>query len=432
MISGTGSGCGKTTMTMALLSKLQRAQISVAGFKSGPDYIDPGFHTLALGKPSHNLDPFLMSETGIAQVLQLGMQGAKLGIIEGAMSYYDGIGPDGDCSAHTLAQTTRTPVILIIDASGSASGAAAVALGFQTYKPDNQIVGFLLNGISSRSHFELVQCAIEKRTGLPCIGFMKKDPTISLQSRHLGLVQASELAEFANMLNRAEEALQIDQDRLLEIASNAPQLSANPLVIQEANKGFRMGVAKDAAFSFYYEANLEMLRLMGMELIPFSPISDQQIPSDLDGLYLGGGYPELHLDAIHANQSMLQSIKTALESGLHCYAECGGMMLLTQAINSVPMVGFFPFECNMTNRLQRFGYVNVTDRANGLQFRAHEFHHSLESGDEGIEKAFEIQKASGKEKPWLGGYRKQNTLAAYPHVHFWGNEALVKALWQIP
>lgn len=429
MIAGTGSGCGKTTVTLALLTALRARGVKAAPFKSGPDYIDPGFHRLAAGRPSHNLDLFLMGEDGVKQVLALGMEGCDLGVVEGAMSYYDGIGPEGACSAHALARVTKTPAILVIDAAGSASGAAAVTLGFRDYAPDSGIAGVLVNRASSQSHYDLVRQAIERRTGLPCVGYMKKSKEINLDSRHLGLVPAEELDDFQDKLEKAASLLEIDFDKLDGIARQAGGLDAPPLNAPRILAGFRMGLARDKAFSFYYEANLEMLRRMGAELVEFSPLQDAALPSNLDGLYLGGGFPEVFARQLSENVSMRASFRDELEDGLRCYAECGGMMYLSNAIDGAPMTGFFPFCCNMTARLQRFGYVHVEDRRTGLTFPAHEFHHSLESGDACLEKAFEIRKAANTQMAWQGGYRKRRTLAGYPHIHFWNNPALVNDLW---
>ena len=429
MVAGTGSGCGKTTVTLALLTAMRQRGLRVAPFKSGPDYIDPGFHRLAAGCPSHNLDPFLMTREDIAQVLALGMDGKDVGVIEGAMSYYDGIGPQGDCSAWSLAVQTGTPALLVVDAAGSATGAAAEVLGFQTYRTPSQIGGVLVNRVSSEGHFRLVRDAVEARTGIPCVGYMRRDDTIHLDSRHLGLVPAEELADFQEKLCRAAGLLWLDWEKLLAVARAAEPMQTPPPSISPSLRGFRMGVARDAAFSFYYEANLEMLRRMGMELVFFSPLEDAALPDGLDGLYLGGGFPEVFAGRLSENSPMLGAIRRALEGGLRCYAECGGMMYLSEAIDGVPMVGFLPLRCRMTDRLQRFGYVHVRDLQDGTAFRAHEFHHSLEEGDEAMEKAFEIRRAFGAGAPWQGGYRKSRTLAGYPHIHFWNNEALVRHLW---
>ena len=429
MIAGASSGCGKTTATLALLTKLRARGHTVAPFKSGPDYIDPGFHRIAADAPSHNLDPFLMREESIRQVLNLGMEGREIGVIEGAMSYYDGIGPEGECSAWSLARMTDTPTILVLDASGSASGAAAVALGFCEYRSPSGIAGFLINKVGSERHYQLVRDAIEARLGLPCVGYMRKDANVRLESRHLGLIPAGELPELREKLARISELLVLDEEKLFQIAVRAPKLEAVPMVPSKRFPGFRMGVARDEAFGFYYEANLEMLRRMGMELVFFSPLRDARLPEGLDGLYLGGGFPEVFARELSENVGMRESIRGALERGLRCYAECGGMMYLTEAIEDAPMVGFLPFRCRMTERLQRFGYVHVRDRADGLRFRAHEFHHSLEEGDGALDKAFDIRRANGRGDPWVGAYRRARTLAGYPHIHFWNEEALAARLW---
>ena len=429
MLAGTHSGCGKTTAALALMARMADAGMTVAPFKSGPDYIDPGFHALAAGRVSHNLDLFLMGADGVDQVLQAGMCGAQIGVIEGAMSFYDGIGAEGRCSSHALAVQTDTPVILVVDASGSASGAAAVALGFRDYSPDSRIAGVLVNRASSQSHYELIREAIERRTGLKCVGYLRREPGIGLRSRHLGLVPADEVRDVRDRILRMAEALVPDLDALEEIASAAGTIRAPSLQVPREYEGFAMGVARDEAFGFYYEANLEMLRRMGMRLIEFSPLHDARLPDGLNGLWLGGGFPEVFAERLSGNASMLESLREAVSGGLPAYAECGGMMVLSRAIDRKPMAGVLPFECAMTGRLQHFGYVTVRDRRSGMTFPAHEFHHSVAIGAEGMQRAFDIRRASGRGEPWQGGIRQGSLLAGYPHVHFWGRPELVKLLW---
>ena len=431
MVAGTGSGCGKTTVSLALMARMREKGLRVAPFKSGPDYIDPGFHRVAAGRPSHNLDLFLMSKESVGQVVSLGMEGADIGVIEGAMSYYDGIGSEGACSAWSLARETGTPALLVIDAAGSSSGAAATVLGFQTYREPSGIAAVLVNRVSSEGHYRLVRDAVEARTGLPCVGYMRADGEIGLDSRHLGLVPAEEVPGIREKIDRAAACLEIDWERLFAVARAAAPANAPLPDFGRPLDGLRMGVAHDAAFGFYYEANLEMLRRMGAELAFFSPLGDARLPDGLDALYLGGGFPEVFAKELSANAPMRASVRAALEGGLRCYAECGGMMYLSRAIDGAEMAGYLPTECRMTKRLQRFGYVHVRDLQSGAAFPAHEFHYSLEVDDPGIAHAFEIRRAANPEQLWRGGYRVGRTLAGYPHIHFWNRPELAKRLWGI-
>ena len=431
MIAGASSGCGKTMLTLALLERMRREGLRPAAFKSGPDYIDPGLHAFAAGHSSHNLDLWLMGETGVRQVLDLGMRGCDIGLIEGAMSYYDGIGPEGACSARALAAAVSTPVLLAVDASGSATGAAAAALGFVEYMPESGIRGFLLNGISSEGHYALVRDAVERRTGLPCVGYLPRSDALRMPSRHLGLVQAGEQTGLRAVIDLAADLMHVDLERLRSIAAEAPELSVEAPSIHCAYRGWRMGVARDRAFSFYYESCLEMLRRMGFEIVEFSPIADKGLPAGLDCLYLGGGYPEAFAGELSANRSFCDSLQEALRSGLRCWAECGGMMYLSNAIDGHPMTGYLPFETRMTDRLRHFGYVDIRDRQTGMCFRAHEFHYSEVCGPEDCEPVFDVRKASGRGVPWTGGCRMDRVMAGWPHVHFWGKPELVEYLWDL-
>ncbi|MBE5809282.1 MAG: cobyrinate a,c-diamide synthase, partial [Clostridiales bacterium] len=295
MIAGTGSGCGKTTVSLAVMRSLMRAGHTVQAFKSGPDYIDPGYHARATGRPSYNLDMFMLSEASIRQIIAMGMEGADTGIIEGAMGYYDGLGAEGACSAHALAVATQTPVVLVIDASGSASSAAAVALGFQTFREKSGIKGYFLNNVSSARHYALVKQAIEARTGLPCVGWLPKNACAPWKSRHLGLIQAAEQQDLEKALEALAEAVVLEEP-FFEILSGTKPVVAGPLRVASFAGRQRMGIARDNAFAFYYAADFAMLEGMGFSLEYFSPLRDEAVPSGVDALWLGGGYPELYAE----------------------------------------------------------------------------------------------------------------------------------------
>lgn len=415
MLAGVSSGCGKTTSTLALLRALSLRGLRVAPFKSGPDYIDPGFHRVACGRPCHNLDEWLCSPEAVKRILQIGSEGADIAVIEGAMGMYDGVGADSRCSAWSLARHTGTPVILVVDASGSAASAAATALGFTKYREDSGIAGVFVNRASGERHYELVRTAMAG-IGLQCVGWMLKDKQLHMPDRHLGLVPVEERPDVEAQIARAAGEIQIDMDALTAIARTAKPVDAPPRPFPKRFAGKRIGLAKDAAFSFTYEANLIALREMGAEIVEFSPLKDEALPGGLDALYLPGGFPEVFEDALKGNAAMAGSVKRAIEAGLRVYAECGGMLYLS-------MIGAIPVQWRMTGRLQRFGYVTVTD-GDGYQFPAHEFHHSVT--ESALPRRFTVEKRGDR---YPEGYLYKNVLAGYPHIHFFERPELAERLF---
>ncbi|MBR4234793.1 MAG: cobyrinate a,c-diamide synthase [Clostridia bacterium] len=431
LVAGTGSGCGKTTSSILLMACLKRRGIDVAPYKAGPDYIDPGFHRRVCGRASYNLDTWLMSAEEIKRVLRTD---ADIALIEGVMGYYDGLDTrEMRCSTWELARITRTPVLLVADASGGAASVAATVRGFQTLKPDSGIAGVIVNRVSGERHYSLIRQAIKDYTGLDCAGYLTKQAALELPSRHLGLVTARETPDLLKRIDAAaaEAENTLDLDAVLALAGQAPDIPAEEAACAGAEKdysGYRMGVALDEAFHFYYDANLEALKRLGMELVFFSPLRDARLPDGLDGLYIGGGYPEVYAETLESGASMRASIKTALEHGLRCYAECGGLMYLGESIDGREMCGVLPIKSRMTQRLQRFGYVTVNDRT-GLSFPAHEFHHAQveEAGDAAC--AYRVVKASSPDRAWECGYEKYNTLAAFAHVYFAHRPDIIARLW---
>ena len=428
LVAGTGSGCGKTTAAALLMRALKRRGLDVAPYKVGPDYIDTGFHARVCGRPSHNLDTWLMSEE---TVKRLASRSCDIAVIEGVMGYYDGLDALSlRASTWEMARLTQTPALLVADASGGAASVAATVRGFQTLTGESGLAGVLVNRVSGERHYRLVREAVEHYTGLPCVGYLTKQAVIELPSRHLGLVTAREtpnlLARMDEACAQAEETL--DLDMMLRLAAQAPALDAKEAVPAARGDRYVLGVALDDAFHFYYDANLEALESMGFTLRFFSPLHDEALPDGLDGLYLGGGYPEVFAEGLEKNVSMRRSIRSALEDGLRCYAECGGLMYLCRTIDGREMAGFLPIDCHMTPRLQRFGYVTVEDRS-GLSFPAHEFHHAVAEPCEDVPCAYTVRKASAPDKSWRCGYEKKNTLAAFAHVHFAGRPDVVRRFW---
>lgn len=428
LIAGTGSGCGKTTASLLLMALLRESGLRVAPYKVGPDYIDPGFHRAVCGRPSHNLDTFLMEREDILSLLHAD---ADVAVIEGVMGYYDGLDVRSlRCSTWEMARLTRTPVLLVVDASGGAASVAAQVKGFRTLREDSGLAGVLVNRVSGAGHYAQVSEAIRLYTGLPCVGYIPKNTRLDFPSRHLGLIPAEETPDAVQRIWQAAAGVRetIDLPLLLQLMQQAPELPQERREIARLDRPFRLAVARDEAFSFYYQANLDLLAQMGMELAFFSPLRDRALPEGADGLYLGGGFPEVFARTLSDNRAMRESVREALEGELPCYAECGGLLYLSQEIDGVPMVGFLPARCRMTERLQRFGYVQVEDRT-GLCFPAHEFHHAVAEPLEGACMAYTVRKASAQQKAWACGFERKRTLAAFAHAHFLSHPELVRRFW---
>ena len=423
IIAGTGSGCGKTTVTCAVLQALKNRGIDVGGAKCGPDYIDPMFHRKVIGAPSSNLDPFFFDENTLRFLLAKNGRGRDITVIEGVMGYYDGLGlTTMKASAYDLAGVTETPAVLIVNAKGASLSVLAQIKGFSEFVPESLIKGVILNNCSGKVYSALAP-EISSRLGIKPLGFMPRMAECEIGSRHLGLVTAEEISDIKEKLQRLAEQAEksLDIDGIMELAGAAPKLLYEA-VKTEKREPVRIAVARDKAFCFYYEDSLELLREMGAELIPFSPMEDERLPENVCGLYLGGGYPELYAKELSANISMRESISKALKKGLPCIAECGGFMYLTEAIGALPMVGLIKGRSFDNGRLTRFGYVTLTaERDNmlcpaGGSIPAHEFHHwdaERPGGD------FTARKPDGRSWPCV--HASETLYAGYPHIHFYAN-----------
>ena len=434
MLTGPRSGCGKTTATLSLMAALSARGLSVAPFKSGPDYLDAAQHRAACGHVSHNLDEFLMNGRDIRTLLAMGEASCDVALIEGAMGYYDGIGGESSCSAWSLARLTETPAVLVVDATGGAANCAATVLGFLHYAEESRIAGVLVNRAATARQYKIIRDAIDSHTGIPCVGYLPKDAAFSLNRRGMSLSPAEDAQQLAERVSRAAAYARdtLDFDTLLSIAQSAKKIEREPFPQPKNLTGLRMGYARDEAFSFYYEANLDTLRRAGVELVPFSTLLDAELPKKLDALYFGGGVPEVYARQISQNRTMRQSVLDALESGVHCYAECGGTIYLAQSVSGQPMTGFLPLKCRMTEKLQRFGYVHVTDRRTGRRFPGYEFHHTLAEPAEGpLPCVFDVERGSDSSLNWTCGYTKKNTLASYPHLHLLSHPDLIETLWKL-
>lgn len=452
VVGAPSSDSGKTTVVLALLSALAARGANPVSFKCGPDYIDPMFHSHVLGIPSYNLDLFLCGrgEQGADTVRGLFCaHAAKAGIavIEGVMGFYDGVGVGSEASTYDLARTLDAPVVLVVSARGAARSLAATIRGFAQLEGDSHVAGVILNNCSKMLYAQLApmlerECA---DCGVTLLGYLPRVPEARIESRHLGLVTAEEidgLRERLALLGQAAEE-SIDWDALTRLAASAPPIAGRlpavePVVAADAGTGGPadgasadpksadprpvIAVARDKAFCFYYEDNLELLERCGARLVEFSPLEDAALPDGIDGLYLGGGYPELYESQLAENASMRTSVREALEAGLPCFAECGGFMYLLQELDGHPMVGYLVGSAHATNRLQRFGYVTITAKHDTLLAResesicAHEFHYwdSTANGD-----ACHAVKPTGRSWECIVGSKR--LWAGFPHIFLYGN-----------
>lgn len=423
MIAGTGSGCGKTTVTLAVLRAMQRRNIPLAAFKCGPDYIDPMFHKAVLGIPSRNLDLFFISEREVRGQIVRSIPQNGIGVIEGVMGFYDGVsGATDTASAAHLARETGTPAILVVRPKGQSLSLAAMLSGFRNFA-ENTLCGVILNEISD-TMYPFYRDIVQK-SGLKVLGYLPSVPEAEIPDRHLGLVTADELKDLNYRLDLLADAAEnrIDIEQILKISRTASQLSDDSEKISPVTKKpVRVAVARDKAFCFYYEDNFEVLRNLGAELVEFSPISDSCIPENTDGLYLGGGYPELHITELSNNVKMRNSIKNAIEKGLPTITECGGFLYLHEHLEGAEMVGVVRGNAVLTKKLQPFGYVTLTAQddnmlsACGGQIRAHEFHYA-KSENNGHD--FVAEKPNGRKWPCV--HTTKSLYAGFPHLFLRAN-----------
>jgi len=425
LIAGTGSGCGKTTVVCAILQAFKNRGLDVASFKCGPDYIDPMFHSEIIGTPSTNLDLYFSGEQ-LARGLFL-KHSAELNVIEGVMGYYDGLSMQStESSSWHVAQVLDAPAILIVNGRGMALSAAAIVKGFQTMRTPHRIAGVILNGVSPMRYPQL-KAVIEQECGIPVYGYMPPNEAYSLESRHLGLVTTHEVAnlkeKMQTLVSQAEKSIELDA--LIELMRAQLDIEADIPVVERI-ADVRIAVARDKAFCFYYWDNLELLEELGATLILFSPLEDKELPK-CDGLYLGGGYPELYSERLSQNYAMRVSIRNAVRDGLPTVAECGGFMYLTDRIADSEMIGVIHTDCIDMKKLVRFGYAEFSADNDSLLFakgdtvRGHEFHHwdATMPGCDLIGR-----KTSGRR--WKCAYATDTMYAGYPHLYFRSNPRIAK------
>jgi cobyrinic acid a,c-diamide synthase len=440
ILAATQSGCGKTTFSMGLMTALRKLGHSVQPFKVGPDYIDPMYHTAACGRPSRNLDSVMLPEETLRYLFRKNSADADLAVIEGVMGLFDGLNPSSiaGSTAH-ISQILDVPIILLINARGMSLSIAALINGFRDFVPGLKIAGVLLNNVKSKMLFTYVKGIIEQECGLPVFGWLPNNPDFALSERHLGLYCSNETPELDAKFSLIADTLiaNCDLSALLEATKLAPAAPPRPQLPERLAEPVKLGVARDSAFNFYYQDSLDLLAELGAELIPFSPIADDKLP-DADAIYLGGGYPELHLPELSANTVFLQDIRTKLKGGLPCFAECGGFIYLGESMTmegkNYKLTGIFPFEFAMTDRLQHFGYMEAEIAADTpltqtapTKICGHEFHYTQRIDKTDYPTCYQVTKP-GKKLSWQEGYQAYNTLGGYPHFNFYANPTCAKSL----
>lgn len=437
MIAASASGTGKSTITMGLNRLLYRKGFKVQPWKCGPDYIDPGFHTQAANRICRNLDTRLIPENRIRALFSYHNSNTVISVIEGVMGYYDGdAGRYKEGSSYHLSRVLNVPVFLVLDISSTAQSAAAMALGFQKYKEDAPIAGFILNRAGSERHASMVRDAVQETTGLPVIAVLPRRNDLKLPERHLGLVLASEQAKSGDLNRRLDDLADMleenmDLDQVLAL-SEMTMPETSPSSIREIfpdlpkKPSVKIALAKDDAFAFYYQDNLDMLSSRGAELIPFSPVKDKKLPEDCHAVYFGGGYPERFARELSENSELREDLRSAADSGMPIYGECGGYMYLAESLRTRegdlwPMTGLLPGKITMTGGLRALGYGNVKWNRDspmapsGSLIPGHLFHWSC------LEEAIEektLFSMNRKGEILNEGYIRGSVSASYIHFHF--------------
>jgi cobyrinic acid a,c-diamide synthase len=442
LIAGTASGVGKTTVALTIMAGLRRRGLAVQPFKCGPDFLDTGHHTRICGRVARNLDTWMLSVEANRRVLRNAAYGADVIVAEGMMGLFDGKNGSTEIgSSAEIAKLLRLPVVLVVDAAKSARSVAAVVLGFETFDAELRPAGVILNRVAGERHYEMLREAIESSCTTKILGWLPLESAIAIPERHLGLHGAAEQAahsqEAAIDAFAALAAKQLDLDGLLALECGMEMAGVEPERVATSASAdvVRVGVPSDHAFSFYYEDNLDLLREQGAEIVWFSPMTDASLPSGLDALYLGGGYPELHAKQLSGNRQMLEEVRRFAASGRPVYAECGGMLYLSESLSvdedSYAMARVLPLSMQMTDRLVQFGYVTVEFTEDcllgrkGTVVRGHSFHHSRIASQGEVATSYHVQYSmSGKEE--REGFRRGNVLASYIHLHFRANPAVAE------
>ncbi|MCL5985238.1 MAG: cobyrinate a,c-diamide synthase [Actinobacteria bacterium] len=429
VIAGTTSGVGKTTVSTGLMGVLRKRGFKVQPFKAGPDYIDPTYHTMVTGEPSRNLDTWLLSHNIVNELFTRAMSGKDIGVIEGVMGLYDGrssVCEEG--STAELAKLLGLPVLLVVDSRKGARSLAAIVAGYRDFDPSLHLGGVILNGVGSQEHYRMCRKAIEYYTGVSVLGYLPRHESLSLPERHLGLIPTVEGSidrEFLEKLIAQCEAT-FDVPRILRLLEQTIIPEIEPVVFPLIWKpaAAKIAIAKDRAFSFYYQDSLDILEAWGAELVTLSPLEDAELPRGISGIYIGGGFPELYAAEIAANESLIQAIREVVSQGMPIYAECGGLMYLCRSIRDMEgkehqMVGVIPATSQIDSPRLSLGYRIVQALNNGPLLRkgeivrGHEFHWSVLESAAGIANAYRVLEGEDRE-----GFQVNGLLASYIHLHF--------------
>jgi len=446
VIAGTQSGVGKTSLTLGLVALLRRRGLRVQTFKAGPDYLDPGYLALASGRPCYNLDGWMMGHTYVESVFHRATADADIAVVEGVMGLFDGAAPDSnEGSTAEIARWLDAPVLLVVNAHGMARSLAAMVHGYANFDPQLRLAGVIANRCGSARHARWLSDSLKAAKLPPLLGHVERDSLPELPSRHLGLVTADSASFSPALLDKLADALKsgMSVDAIVEAARQADCSRTLQRSVSPPNAGafgYRLGIARDEAFHFYYPDNLEALEQAGCELVPFSPIHDPALPSNLSGLYLGGGYPEEHAAALAANRNLLQQVRQFAAAGGLIYAECGGLMYLAEGIETTngarhALLGLLPAWTRMCSRRKSLGYVEVTLSTDSLwgrrgeQLRGHEFHYSELLADPTTnsdwQTAYEARHRQS-DVVTREGFQRGRVLASYMHLHFASRPAAVQ------
>lgn len=426
VIAAPASGSGKTLITLGLLRLLKRRGFQVSSLKVGPDYIDPQFHRLASGRPCGNLDAWAMRPEIFASQVAQAQEGADLTIVEGVMGLFDGA-RSGDGSTADIAAKLNWPIVLVIDVRGQATSVAAVVEGFANFRNDVHVAGVIFNRVGSTEHASILRSAMRNST-IPVLGCVPRNERLSLPERHLGLVQARESAETEDRINTAATHLEdhLDLDLFCELATDAEAFNANTAHTSIPPLGSRIAVAQDDAFSFSYAYQLEGWRRAGADIVFFSPLSDEAPDEDADGVFLPGGYPELHAERLASNRNFISGVRAAAKQGATVYGECGGYMVLGKSLidhqgKSHAMIDLLPVETSFNNGRLHLGYRAVTciDKgpvgSAGEIFRGHEFHYSQIIREDTSTPLFHVENALGEKLP-PAGCRANSVMGSFIHL----------------
>jgi cobyrinic acid a,c-diamide synthase len=441
VIAGTASGVGKTTVALAIIAALRSRGLKVQPFKCGPDFIDGGHLAFVAGRPVRNLDTWMLDAEANREIFSRASAGCDVAVAEGMMGLFDGVtGSSEEGSTAEIAKLLGLPVVLVVDCGNSARSIAAVILGFETLDPELRFAGIVLNRVAGDAHFRMLQSAIRQASAIPVLGWLPVETDAAIPERHLGLRTAAEgITASVSTLIRLGNCLDVEQ--LLNATAHKQQSDTSPVRSAESRcQGIRVGIARDRAFSFYYEDNLDLLRENGAEIVEFSPLTDPALPENLQALYFGGGYPELYAATLSGNATLLRDIREFAEANRPIYAECGGLMYLAETLTTIegvryPMAGILPLAIAMTKSLVHFGYADVEFAHNcplgekGTTVRGHSFHCSRIVAHDRLRCAYRVHYSlSGRKEQ--DGFVHQEVLGSYIHLHFRSNLSLVSSFLQ--